>query len=131
MNQYCFTGRLGKDPELRTTTGGKAVCKLRVAVDGRGGRDSDEETLWLDVTAWDATAENCERFLQTGSRVGVTGQLRPNKFTTKDGRDVETIEVSAFTVDFLTPKGEQEARPPRQQAQASAETGAPDPFGDE
>ena len=133
MNQVCFTGHLGGDPELRETNGGKSVCNLSVAVDGRGGRDSDEATLWLSVAVWDATAENCAKYLRKGSHVGVSGRLQPNKYTKRDGSEVEGVEVSAFAVDFLTPKSEREAAP----AAKAAPTPAPvpdddneDPFGD-
>ena len=107
-----FVGTLGRDPELRFTPEGKPVTSLNVAVDD--GYGDKKSTIWFRVSAWGKQAETTNQYLRKGSRVLVEGRLVPDAatgspriFSKQDGTQGSSYEVSATTVKFLTPKGEQ------------------------
>lgn len=83
-----IVGTLGRDPELRFTAGGQAVCSFTVAVSHRykqrGSDDWTEETTWMDVTAWATLGENIAQSLAKGSRVIVTGRLKQEEWEDRD-----------------------------------------------
>ena len=106
-------GNLGRDPELRFLTDGTPVTTFSVATSRKFG-DKDE-TTWFRVTVWNKQAESCNQYLHKGSKVLVEGRLRPDEsgnptvFQRKDGSWGASYEVTAETVRFLTPKGEENA----------------------
>lgn len=97
-----ISGNLGADPELRFTKSGVAFLKLRVAVTDRkkqaDGTWADGDTLWMDVSAWNNLAENAAESLTKGSRVVVTGNLKPRTFEKKDGTTGTAIELEATDI---------------------------------
>lgn len=97
-----ISGNLGADPELRFTKSGVAFVKLRVAVTDRkkqaDGTWTDGDTLWMDVSAWNNLAENAAESLTKGSRVVVTGNLKPRSFEKKDGTIGTAIELEATDI---------------------------------
>lgn len=81
-------GNLTKDPELRFTPSGSAVCNLTVAVNERikdGDEWKDGEATFYEVAVWNQTAENVAESLQSGLRVMVHGRLKGRKWTSQDG----------------------------------------------
>jgi single-strand DNA-binding protein len=84
MNIVHIVGRLGRDPELRYTTSGMAVCSLAVATEykrkDKGNGETIKETQWHDVTIWDKQAENASNFLGKGCRVQITGRLKTESY---------------------------------------------------
>ena len=113
VNKVILVGRLGRDPELRTTNGGLSIASLRLATTERA-KDKDgnwgEHCEWHAVTAFGKTADSAARFLTKGRQVYVEGRLRTRKWQDKDGRDRWTTEVIADTLQFLGSKGDGEAR---------------------
>jgi single-strand DNA-binding protein len=105
LNTVVLVGRLTKTPELRYTTGGKAVATLRLAVD-RGG-SGDKETDFIDVVVWEKQAETVANYLDKGRLIGVQGRLQIRQYE-KDGQKREKAEVVGNTVRFLdrAPDGE-------------------------
>jgi len=97
MNSVNITGKIGRDLELRVTPGGKSVTEFSVAV--KDGKD----THWIDVVAWEKTADNCVEYLHKGSSVGVSGAFQVDQWE-KDGQKRSKVKVRAFRVDFLDPK---------------------------
>jgi len=85
VDQHEFTGNLGRDPELRYTKDGKAVCTFSIGNTPRrnvNGQWQDGVTLWLRVTAWDTLAENIAASITKGTNVKVTGTLsKPRPYT--------------------------------------------------
>ena len=79
INRVVITGNLTRDPELRTTRGGTAVCSLRVAVNTRRKDQSSGEWVdkpnYFDVTVWGQQGENCAQYLAKGRPVAVDGRL--------------------------------------------------------
>ena len=106
VNVVVITGNLTKDPELRHTGGGTAVCELRVAVnsrrkDGQTGRMGRQAQL-LRREVWGAQGENCANYLSKGRPVAVEGRLDWREWEAKDGSGKrQKVEIIANSVQFL------------------------------
>lgn len=109
LNQVFIIGRLGRDPELRYSQSGAAVCNMTVATDesytDRDGNKVDR-TEWHRITAFQRTAENCANFLAKGSLVHISGSLQTRKWQDQQGQDRYTTEIKADRVQFLDRKGD-------------------------
>jgi single-strand DNA-binding protein len=110
VNKVILIGNLGKDPEVRYTTGGQAVATLRIATsrswtDKQSGQKK-EETEWHDVEVWGKTAELCGEYLAKGRQVYIEGRLKTDKWQDKQsGQDRFRVKVVAETVRFLSTGG--------------------------
>lgn len=108
VNKVILVGRLGRDPELRYTQGGKAVCNLNVATNeswtDKNG-DKQEETEWHRITVWGATAEKCDKYLSKGRQVYVEGRIKTDKWQDDDGNDRYSTGIVATNVTFLSGGG--------------------------
>jgi len=101
LNQLMVIGRLGKDPEeLKVTAEGKPYIQFSLAVD----QTTSKEALWLQVTAWDKTAEAVEKYARKGTAVFVQGKLQINKYKDKQQVERTSVEVSASNVQILEKK---------------------------
>lgn len=101
LNQVILMGRLTRDPELRTTTSGKSVVSISIAVD----RYSGEETDFFEITAWEKLAEIVSQYMSKGSKVLVQGRLQLDRWE-KDGQKSSKVTVTATDITFLdTPGG--------------------------
>ena len=105
-HKLTIVGNLGKDPEMKYTTDGKAVTTFSVAASNR-----KDETTWFRVTVFGQQAETCNQYLHKGSKVLVEGRLKPeiNVYQRKDGSYAASYDVTADTVRFLSGKDEQPA----------------------
>lgn len=120
MNRIFIIGNLTRDPELRVTQQGTPVCTFTVAVNRRqqGAEAGQPDADFFRVTAWRKTAENCNRFLAKGRKVGVTGTLNLQSYVGNDGQQRFNMEVQADEVEFLTPRSEQGGYTPQQTVDA-------------
>ena len=106
VNVVVITGSLTRDPELRHTGGGTAVCELRVAVnsrrkDGTTGEWVDKPN-YFDVVVWGAQGENCATYLQKGRPVAIEGRLDWREWEAKEGGGKrQAVQIIANTVQFL------------------------------
>ena len=106
VNKVILVGNLGKDPEVRYTSGGQAVATLRIATsrswtDKQSGQRK-EETEWHDVEVWGKQAEQCGEYLAKGRQVYVEGRLKTDKWQDKQsGQDRYKVKVVAEGVRFL------------------------------
>jgi single-strand DNA-binding protein len=104
LNKVQIIGALGRDPELKWTQGGQAVCKLNVATSrqwtNKQTNQREEETEWHRVVIWGRQAENCDKYLAKGKQVYVEGRLKTSSYD-KDGQKHYTTEIIAETVQFL------------------------------
>ena len=104
INRVVLVGNLTRDPELRHTPSGTAVCNLRLAVNTRR---KDETGQWVDkpnyfdVTIWGNQAESCAQYLSKGRPVGVDGRLDWREWQAQDGSKRESVEIVAESVQFL------------------------------
>ena len=100
MNKWLGIARLASEPEIRVTQDGKnTVARFRVAVDI--GKD---KANFFAVTAWNKTAEFCEKYLHKGTKVGIEGQLRTDEYTNRDGQKVTSVYILADKIEFCESK---------------------------
>ena len=110
VNKVILIGNLGKDPEVRYTSGGQAVANLRIATsrswtDKQSGQKK-EETEWHDVEVWGKQAEQVGEYLAKGRQVYVEGRLKTDKWQDKQsGQERSKVKVVADTVRFLGGRG--------------------------
>ncbi len=128
FNKITIVGYLGRDPELRFTPNGDAVCSFTVATTERRKDATGEprdETTWFRITVWRRQAEIANEYLSKGKQVYVEGRLRQTEYTDRDGNRRTALEVTASDIQFLSAKGEgaeskSEPEPARPQAKAAA-----------
>lgn len=125
MNRVVVVGRLVKDPELKKTATGSSVVSFTLAVDNRTKNGGERTASFFPCTAWNATAENVAKFMRKGSLVGVDGRLNQRSYQSKDGRNVNVIEIVAEQVQFLERKGESSANSSASANSYGANTPAP------
>jgi single-strand DNA-binding protein len=104
LNMVQIIGRLGRDPELRYTQAGVAVCSMNVATDESYKDQSGnkvEKTEWHNVIIFQRSAENCANYLKKGSLAYFEGSLQTRKYTDKQGVERYTTEIKAQRVQFL------------------------------
>jgi len=105
INRVVLVGNLTKDPELRHTPSGNAVCKLRIAVNTR--QKNSETGEWgdkpnyFDVTVWGNQGESCAQFLAKGRPVAIDGRLDWREWDAQDGTKRQAVEIIADNVQFL------------------------------
>ena len=105
VNVVVITGNLTRDPELRHTGGGTAVCDLRVAVNSRRKDQSGnwvDKPNYFDVTVWGAQGENCARYLAKGRPVALDGRLEWREWEGDNGQKRQAIDIIADSVQFLS-----------------------------
>ncbi len=105
INRVVLTGNLTRDPEMRATNGGLAICSLRIATNTRRkdvqSGDWVDKPNYFDVTIFGAQGENCNRFLSKGRPVCVDGRLEWREFTDNAGNKRQAVEIIADAVQFL------------------------------
>lgn len=124
FNKIIVVGNLGRDPELRYTPQGTAVCSFTMATNerrkGQAGEPQDV-TTWFRVTVWGKQAETVSKYLTKGRNVYVEGRLHVGEWADKDGKQRYTLEVNATDVRFIDGGQGVEGIPVRQAAQAAAQ----------
>jgi single-strand DNA-binding protein len=96
LNKVMLIGNLTRDPELRYTPTGAAVCTIGLATNRNWTTESGEkkeETEFHRVVAWNKLAELCSQLLTKGRKIFVEGRLRTNAWQTADGQQRNTTEV--------------------------------------
>ncbi len=108
LNRVFLIGRLTRDPELRYTQGGVAICEFRLA-NNRTWTAPDgtkkEESLFVDITVWKKQAEFCAEFLKKGRQVFVEGRLKFDEWENPEGQKRSKLSVTAQNVQFLDSRG--------------------------
>lgn len=104
FNKIILVGNLGKDPELRYTPQGKAVCSFSMATNEKRRDKSGEMqdvTTWFRITLWGVQAENASKYLAKGRQVYIEGRLRIEEWTDRDNNNRQSLEVTASDMHFL------------------------------
>jgi single-strand DNA-binding protein len=105
VNKVIVLGNLGRDPELRYTPSGAAVCNVSIATTrnwkNKESGDRQEETEWHRVVFYDRLAEIAGEYLKKGRPVYVEGRLKTRKWQDKDGKDTYTTEIIAEQMQLL------------------------------
>ena len=107
LNRIVIIGRLTRDPEMRQTPSGTAVCTFTLAVDRSfKSANGERETDFIPVVAWRQLGETCGRYLAKGKLAAVDGRLQIRTYQAQDGSKRTAAEVVADNVRFLSPKSE-------------------------
>jgi single-strand DNA-binding protein len=99
VNKAIILGNLGRDPEIRYTQSGTAVCNFSVATTYKP-KKGEEVTEWHNIIAWDRLAEICGEYLTKGSQVYIEGRLQTSSWE-KDGVKKYKTEIVAFEMKML------------------------------
>lgn len=110
VNKVILVGNLGRDPEIRYTASGAAMCNLSIATtfnsrDGQTG-ERREETEWHRVVMFNRLAEIAGEYLRKGRPVYIEGRLRTRKWQGQDGQDRYTTEIIADQMQMLGGRGD-------------------------
>ena len=109
VNKVMLIGRLGRDPEMRYTPAGTAVCNFTMATDEAFKDKSGEwqkRTEWTRIVPWAKLAEQCSKLLNKGKLAYVEGRLQTREWDDRDGNKRRTTEIVIQRMRILTPKGE-------------------------
>jgi single-strand DNA-binding protein len=116
VNSVVLTGRLTRDPELKTVgADNRPVCKFGLAVDEFS--KGEKRANFFDVVAWGQTAETVARYLTKGREVAVAGSLRWRQWETPEGQKRSAVEIVAQRVQFFG--GQQEGAAPQSAPQTA------------
>lgn len=108
FNKVVLIGRLTRDPEMRYTTSGLAVCSFTIAVDRRFKSQSGEkQTDFFRCSAWRQSAEFVSNYVTKGKLVAVEGRIEMNKFTGQDGIEKQSADIVCDQVELLESNREQ------------------------
>ena len=125
LNRIILIGRLTKDPELRYTNSGTAVCGFTLAVDS--GFGDNKRTDFIDIVVWGKAGESCSQYLAKGKLAAVEGRLQIRNYEDKNGGKRRATEVVAENVRFLSPRSESAGSSPAADDYTAGEwTGSPD-----
>ena len=125
INRVIVVGNLTRDPELRHTPSGMAVCSLRIAVNTTR---KDETGQWVDkpnyfdVTVWGQQGENCAQYLSKGRPVAIDGRLEWREWE-QDGNKRQAVEIVADNVQFLGGRQDAEGGSPAYVPAGAASSG--------
>ena len=101
MNKVFLIGRLSRDPELRHTTSGTAVCQINVAISRPVAQGSEPQTDFINVVVWNRAAENVARYLSKGRQIAIEGRIQTRSYDNNEGKRTYVTEVIASNVEFL------------------------------
>lgn len=120
LNVVAVMGRLARDPEMRQTTTGKNVVSFSIACDrGRKDANGQSQADWLNIVAWDKTAEFICRYFQKGQLIIIDGRLQSRSYQDKSGQNRTATEIVAQNVNFAGSKENTHT------AQSTAQSAAP------
>jgi single-strand DNA-binding protein len=130
LNRVVLVGRLTRDPEMRTSGGGMAICNFSMAVN-RIRKSEDQDADFFNIVCFGKTAEFVSQYLQKGRLASVDGRLQQRKYTTKDGQARDVVEILADNVQGLDRAPEATNGGGRRQAAPVPAEDDFDPFADE
>jgi len=112
VNKVILVGRLGKDPEMRSTAGGQTVARFTIATDERytdRAGEKQERTEWHNIVAWAKLAEICGQYLRKGKLVYIEGSIRTDTWDDKEtGQKRYKTEIIANTMQMLDRRSDEE-----------------------
>ena len=106
INCITLTGRLCKDPELKTTQTDKSVCSFNVAVDDGWG--DNKKTLFMTIVSWNSQAEYISKYGHKGDMIALSGRLTTPDYKNKEGIDVKVYEVVSSALQLISNKNNSE-----------------------
>jgi single-strand DNA-binding protein len=110
LNKIFLIGNLTRDPEMKYTPQGKAVCKFGLAINM--GFGEKKKVIFLNIVCWEKTADAASNCLYKGASVHVEGRLDIREYTTEDGQKRTATEIIADRLEFLTRREATAEQPP-------------------
>lgn len=111
LNRVVLVGRLTKDPELRVSQSNVAVASFNLAVNRPfTSKDGERGADFISCVVFRKQAENVNQYLKKGSLCGIDGRIQTRNYENKDGQRVYVTEVVCESVQFLEPKGSNNAQ---------------------
>ena len=105
MNKVILIGRLTKDPELRRSNTGMAICGFTVAVNrGFASQNNEPQTDFINCVCFDKQAENLSRYMTKGRLISVDGRIQSRSYDNQEGKRVYVTEVVATNIQYLESK---------------------------
>lgn len=104
MNSVSLIGRLTADTELKYTQTGTAYTRFSIAVDRPAKQGSEKQADFINIVAWNKTAEFICKYFRKGQRIALTGSIRTGSYTDSSGNKRNTFEVWANNVEFCESK---------------------------
>jgi single-strand DNA-binding protein len=104
INKVILLGRLVKDPEVRNTQNNTMVCSFSLAVNRRFKQEGQPDADFINIVAWNKTAEFVAKYFAKGQQVAVVGRIQTRNYDDKDGKKVYVTEVVAEEVHFAESK---------------------------
>lgn len=103
VNKVILVGRLGQEPEIRSTASGQQVCTLSIATSESWTKDGnrEERTEWHRVVLWGRQAELAHKYLKKGRLVYIEGKLQTRSWQDQQGQKRYTTEIVANNMQFL------------------------------
>ena len=105
VNKWIGIGNLGKDPDMRYTASGEAICNFSIACSetwkDKATGEKKELTEWVRISFFGKIAEICGQYLKKGSQVYIEGSLRTRKWTDKEGQERYTTEIRGDEMKML------------------------------
>ncbi|MBN1878918.1 single-stranded DNA-binding protein [bacterium] len=104
INSVTIIGRLGQDPELRTTENGTSMVNFSLAHNEIRLVNGNRETTphWFKCIAFGSLAQLCVEYLHKGSRIGVSGSLKQRNWEADDGNKRSLVEILVKDIEFLS-----------------------------
>ena len=111
VNKVILIGRVGRDPEVRYTSGGSPVATFSLATDesfkGRNG-EQQQHTEWHRIVAWSKLAEICGEYLTKGKQVYIEGSIRSRQWEDQSGNKRTSYEIIARNMQMLGSRSDSE-----------------------
>ena len=109
MNKVMLIGNVGRDPEVKYVDAGVCVASVRLATTERGytlqnGTEVPERTEWHNVVLWRKLAEVVEKYVHTGDKLFIEGQIHTRSYDDQNGIKRYVTEIWAESLEMLSPK---------------------------
>jgi single-strand DNA-binding protein len=112
VSKIILVGNVGREPELKMTPTGRAVCEFSIAVNRITGRSDSgertEQTDWYRISCWAGLAERAQQMISKGRLVYVEGRFTPRTYVDREGKDRISLDVSASDFQMLDARRDRE-----------------------
>jgi single-strand DNA-binding protein len=115
VSKIILVGNVGREPELKMTPTGRAVCEFSIAVNRISGKSDSgeriEQTDWYRISCWAGLAERAQQMISKGRLVYVEGRFTPRMYTDREGKERLSLDVNASDFQMLDSRRDREGGP--------------------
>ena len=110
MNKVFLIGNLTRDPELRETPSGVAMCRFAIAVNRNySSGDGERQTDFFECTAWRGMAETIARYTKKGKKISIVGSIQLRNYEDNQGVKRTAVDIVVQDCEFLSPRDENDS----------------------